>query len=119
MNRTTILIAFFMVILAAFAFYSAPWSSADAKEISKFNCNSDGSKNDDAIEEGTEAGEVAEVDDPLIYEGETHFANMRQLTFEGENAEAYWSADGTRQIRETRIFSWPTGWIETQLVNGL
>lgn len=103
MNRTTILIAFFMVILAAFAFYTTPWSSADAKEISKFNYNSDGSKNDDAVEEVTEADEVAEVDNPLIYEGETHFANMRQMTFEGENAEAYWSADGTRLIFQRHI----------------
>src|SRR5688500_5838295 len=30
--------------------------------------------------------------------GETHLANIRQLTFGGENAEAYWSADGTRLI---------------------
>lgn len=28
--------------------------------------------------------------------GETHLANIRQLTFGGQNAEAYWSADGTR-----------------------
>ncbi len=27
---------------------------------------------------------------------ERRFANLRQLTFEGENAEAYWSFDGTR-----------------------
>lgn len=31
--------------------------------------------------------------DPLIYEGEDHFASVRQLTFGGENAEAYWSND--------------------------
>ena len=30
--------------------------------------------------------------------GETHLTNIRQLTFGGENAEAYWSADGTRLI---------------------
>ena len=30
--------------------------------------------------------------------GERHLANIRQLTFGGENAEAYWSADGTRLI---------------------
>lgn len=28
--------------------------------------------------------------------GETRLANIRQLTFGGQNAEAYWSADGTR-----------------------
>jgi TolB protein len=30
--------------------------------------------------------------------GEKHLANVRQLTFGGENAEAYFSADGTRLI---------------------
>jgi Tol biopolymer transport system component len=30
--------------------------------------------------------------------GETHLANVRQLTFGGQNAEAYWSADGRRII---------------------
>jgi Tol biopolymer transport system component len=34
--------------------------------------------------------------DPLP--GEIHLANLRQLTFEGENAEAYFSADGRRLI---------------------
>ncbi|MCA8959855.1 MAG: PD40 domain-containing protein [Planctomycetes bacterium] len=29
---------------------------------------------------------------------EKHFRNLRQLTFGGENAEAYWSADGERLI---------------------
>jgi len=31
-------------------------------------------------------------------EGETHFRNLRQLTFDGQNAEAYFSFDGTRLI---------------------
>ncbi|MFQ6616828.1 MAG: TolB family protein [Fidelibacterota bacterium] len=35
---------------------------------------------------------------PLIYEGERHFQNIRQLTFGGENAEAYFSSDGERLI---------------------
>jgi Tol biopolymer transport system component len=34
----------------------------------------------------------------LIYPGEMHFKNLRQLTFSGENAEAYFSADGKRLI---------------------
>lgn len=32
------------------------------------------------------------------FEGEKHFRNLRQLTFGGENAEAYWSFDETRLI---------------------
>src|SRR4051794_401385 len=29
---------------------------------------------------------------------ESHLANLRQLTFGGQNAEAYWSSDGTQLI---------------------
>ncbi|MCA8973732.1 MAG: PD40 domain-containing protein [Planctomycetes bacterium] len=34
--------------------------------------------------------------------GERHLANVRQITFDGENAEAYWSNDGTRLILQRR-----------------
>lgn len=34
------------------------------------------------------------LSDTLIFEGEKHFKNIRQLTFGGDNAEAYWSYDG-------------------------
>ena len=34
--------------------------------------------------------------------GETHFANLKQLTFEGENAEAYFSSDGKQLIFQRR-----------------
>ena len=34
------------------------------------------------------------VVDTLVYPEETHFRNVRQLTFGGDNAEAYWSYDG-------------------------
>ncbi len=40
--------------------------------------------------------------DALIRDGETHFANLRQLTFGGENAEAYWSQDGTKLIFQSK-----------------
>lgn len=33
---------------------------------------------------------------------ETRLANLRQLTFEGENAEAYWSFDGARLVFQAR-----------------
>src|SRR4030065_904963 len=32
--------------------------------------------------------------DPLHYDGETHLANVKQLTFGGDNAEAYFDKDG-------------------------
>lgn len=34
----------------------------------------------------------------LLWPGEKHLANVRQLTFSGENAEAYWSADGRKLV---------------------
>src|ERR1700722_2625606 len=36
----------------------------------------------------------AKGSDTLIYPDEKHFTNMRQLTFGGDNAEAYFSYDG-------------------------
>jgi TolB protein len=38
------------------------------------------------------------VTDTLIYPGEKHFKNMKMLTNGGENAEAYFSFDGTKLI---------------------
>lgn len=35
---------------------------------------------------------------PLTHPAEKHLANVRQLTFGGENAEAYWSGDGRSLI---------------------
>jgi Tol biopolymer transport system component len=41
--------------------------------------------------------------DSLIRPGERHFGNVRQLTFEGNNAEAYFSSDGTRLIFQRQV----------------
>jgi len=38
----------------------------------------------------------------LLRPDETHLKNLRQLTFGGENAEAYWSPDGKRLIFQSR-----------------
>ncbi len=34
------------------------------------------------------------AEDSTLYAGEAHFKNIQQLTFGGDNAEAYWSFDG-------------------------
>jgi Tol biopolymer transport system component len=41
----------------------------------------------------------------LIAAGEAHFGDLRQLTFGGENAEAYWSFDGTQLIFQAHATS--------------
>lgn len=40
----------------------------------------------------------AQMTDSLKYSDEKHFKNIRQLTFGGDNAEAYWSYDGKQII---------------------
>jgi len=44
----------------------------------------------------------ATEDQSLALPGETHLANVRQLTFGGENAEAYFSFDGTQLIFQSK-----------------
>jgi TolB protein len=38
---------------------------------------------------------------------EVHLKNVRQLTFGGQNAEAYWNVDGTQIVFQTRQPQWP------------
>src|SRR5258707_1965016 len=44
--------------------------------------------------------------DSLIRDGETHFAHLWQLTSGGQNAEAYWSGDGTKLIWQRTSDTW-------------
>ncbi len=44
---------------------------------------------------------------PLIDPRETHLTNVRQLTFGGQNAEAYWNTDGTMLIYQSTQPEWP------------
>jgi len=61
----------------------------------------------------------ARAADSLIREGETHFAHLWQLTFGGENAEAYWSGDGTKLIFQSTRDGYPCDQIFTMdLVSG-
>ena len=42
----------------------------------------------------------------LIYDKEIHFKNLKQLTFGGENAEAYWSFDDSKLIFQATNEKW-------------
>lgn len=44
------------------------------------------------------AGSPSDPSDTLKYTEETHFKNIQQLTFGGDNAEAYWSYDGKHLV---------------------
>lgn len=42
----------------------------------------------------------------LIYQGERHLKNIRQLTFGGDNAEAYWSFDDRKLVFQATNPAW-------------
>lgn len=44
--------------------------------------------------------------DTLRYEQESHLKNVRQLTWGGNNAEAYWSFDGKRLVFQSDFSEW-------------
>jgi TolB protein len=44
--------------------------------------------------------------DSIAYPGEKHFKNLRQLTFGGDNAEAYWSFDSKRLVFQSNNPAW-------------
>lgn len=44
--------------------------------------------------------------DTLIYDGEKHFKSIRQITFGGDNAEAYWSWDDRQIIFQSNNSNW-------------
>jgi TolB protein len=48
----------------------------------------------------------ANISDALILDGEKHFKNVRQLTFGGDNAEAYWSFDNTKLVFQVKNPKW-------------
>ncbi|MDC6353137.1 MULTISPECIES: TolB family protein [Robiginitalea] len=56
---------------------------------------------------GSAAGSpMAASSDTLIYPGETHFKSIRQVTFGGDNAEAYWSFDNRQLIFQSNYEKW-------------
>jgi len=59
-------------------------------------CSSESNQDETKIEDS----------DSLIYPDEKHFANVRQLTFGGDNAEAYWSFSGEKLVFQSNFEKW-------------
>lgn len=55
---------------------------------------------------------------PPVRPAETNLANVRQLTFGGQNAEAYWNAAGTKLIYQSAQPEWPDEQIVTIYADG-
>jgi TolB protein len=49
---------------------------------------------------------VVDSKDSLQYPQEKHLKNLRQLTFGGDNAEAYWSFDNTKLVFQSNFKDW-------------
>lgn len=56
----------------------------------------------------TQTTEVAAVLDTIHYAKEVHLKNVKQLTFGGDNAEAYWSFDDTKLVFQANNEKWGT-----------
>jgi TolB protein len=54
----------------------------------------------------TDADSGATVKSELHYKGEKHLANVKQYTFGGDNAEAYWSFDGSKLVFQAKNPDW-------------
>nr|WP_042287052.1 PD40 domain-containing protein [Nonlabens ulvanivorans] len=49
---------------------------------------------------------VPDSQNPLIMEGENHFKDIQQVTFGGDNAEAYWSFDDKQLVFQSNNTAW-------------
>ena len=60
-----------------------------------------------SAESGAENGEETTMDtDTLLYPEEVHLKNLRQLTFGGDNAEAYWSFGDDKLVFQSNFSDW-------------
>ena len=60
---------------------------------------------------------ISNSNDSLIYPEETHFKSMRQITFGGDNAEAYWSFDDKQLVFQSNNSKWGVGCDQMFLMN--
>lgn len=84
--------------------------------ITLISCNSQPQEKDAAQQDKTktekaatgvnEAPLTSPPSDSLILEGETHFKNMRMLTYGGNNAEAYFSFDNNLAVMQSDAEKW-------------
>ena len=57
------------------------------------------------------------TNDTLIYPEEKHFKSIRQVTFGGDNAEAYWSFDDSKLIFQSNYKNWGVNCDQMFLMN--
>ncbi|TXD82683.1 hypothetical protein ESY86_12935 [Subsaximicrobium wynnwilliamsii] len=70
-----------------------------------FNCKNEPKNSSEAKKDISEVVENT-ASDSLIYPEEKHFKSMRQVTFGGDNAEAYWSFDDQQLVFQSNNKDW-------------
>ncbi len=79
-----------------------------------FSCKNETKTDVKNIEDNSE---VSEIKNPLIYPEEVHFKNLRQVTFGGDNAEAYWSFDDKQLVFQSNYDKWNVSCDQMFLMN--
>lgn len=97
-----------MRLLIAFLFIGTLLSCKNNSEKEKEPIDSP----DDTTEEVAETGK-----DSLIFSEEKHFKSLRQITFGGDNAEAYWSFDDTKLVFQSNNEAWEVACDQMFLMN--
>ena len=68
-----------------------------------FSCKTESKK---TLPDKNKSVSVMAGSDTLIYEEEKHFKSIRQVTFGGDNAEAYWSFDDSKLVFQSNNAAW-------------
>ena len=95
----------FALLLTTVLFISCKNTSEEKKEVKAI-------ATDKTVENN-----VSNQKDSLIYPEEKHFKSIRQVTFGGDNAEAYWSFDDKQLVFQSNYENWGVGCDQMFLMN--
>ncbi|RIA11090.1 WD40 repeat protein [Flavobacteriaceae bacterium MAR_2010_72] len=83
--------------------------------VFSISCKNDTSSKDKISKDETQDNGVQT--DTLIYPEEIHFKSIRQITFGGDNAEAYWSFDDKQIVFQSNNTAWDVACDQMFLMN--
>jgi len=95
----------YILLLTIVLFVSCKNSSEEKKEEKNISS------------EKTAKNKVSNQKDSLIYPEEKHFKSIQQVTFGGDNAEAYWSFDDEQLVFQSNFEKWGVGCDQMFLMN--
>lgn len=72
---------------------------------------------DDTDRVSSQTSSIENTNTSLIYPEEKHFKSIRQVTYGGDNAEAYWSFDDKQLVFQSNFKDWDLGCDQMFLMN--